>query len=388
MTVHLTATGSFLPGDPVDNDLMESRLGLVGGHESRYRRLVLRNNGIRSRYYAIDDDGNQTHLNEELAAHAIERAVEDRGLGLNEIDMLAVGTTIPDILMPGFGTMVHGRLGTNTGQVGPMEVLTTAGICTSGAAALQHAWTAVLAGRHDRVVACGSELLSPMMRSSRFEHESEVHGDREVTPDGFQYFNADFLRWMLSDGAGAVVLEREPNPDRLSLRVDWVELTSYAHELPVCMHFGTSDPKDISVGKTWLSVENGGVAHEQGMLFIRQDTNLLAQNIIRVGCEEVRRLIKRGRVDPDLGYDWVLPHLSSYFFKDKMAKGFREVGLDLPDERWFTNLSTKGNTGAASIYIMLDEALRSGRFERGDRILGIVPESGRFTMSFMQFTCV
>jgi 3-oxoacyl-[acyl-carrier-protein] synthase-3 len=388
MAVYLTASGSYFPGAPVDNDTMESRLGLVGGAQSRYRRVVLRNNGIRTRHYAIDEDGHQTHLNEQLAAIAIERAVAQRGIGLNEVGMLAVGTTNPDVLMPGFGSMVHGRLGQTSDQVGPKEVLSTAGVCAAGASALQHAWSSVLAERHDRVVACASELFSPLLRGTRFEHESEVHGERDDIPEGFQYFNADFLRWMLSDGAGAVVLEREPNPDGLSLRVDWVELTSYAHELPVCMHLGTSDPTDVSVGKTWLSVDDGRSAHEQGMLMIRQDTTLLAENIIRIGVEEMERLVKAGRIDLDEGYDWVLPHFSSYFFKEKLARAFRGIGLDIAEDRWFTNLATRGNTGAASIFIMLDEALRGGAFEPGDRILGIVPESGRFTMSFMQFTCV
>jgi 3-oxoacyl-[acyl-carrier-protein] synthase-3 len=387
MTVHLTGTGAFLPGAPVDNDTMESRLGMVGDRPSRYRRVVLRNNGITSRHYALDDQGRQTHLNEEMAALAVQQAAADRGLGLNEIGMLAVGTTIPDLLMPGFASMVHGRLGADP-QAAPLEVLSTAGVCASGAAALQHAWTAVLAGRHDRAVAAASELASAMMRSTRFEHESVAHQARDDAPEGFQYFNADFLRWMLSDGAGAAVLEREPRPDGPSLRIDWIELTSYAHELPVCMYLGTSDPTDVSVGRTWLSVQDAAAAHEQGMLVVRQNTGLLADHVVHVAADELRRLIKIGRIDRDVRYDWFLPHLSSFYFRPRIADMLRDVGLDIPDDRWFTNLGTKGNTGSASLFIMLDEALRSGLFQPGDRILAGVPESGRFIMSVMQFTCV
>jgi 3-oxoacyl-[acyl-carrier-protein] synthase-3 len=387
MSVYVTATGAFLPGPSIDNDSMEERLGVVGGKPSRYRKMVLRNNGIRSRHYAVDDDGNQTHLNEELAALAIERAAATRGLSLSEVGMLAVGTTLPDILLPGFGSMVHGRLGRTT-NVGPMEVLSAAGICASGAAAFQNAWAAVATDRHQRAVACGSELCSPMGKPSRWANEVETHHEREETPDGFQFFNADFLRFMLSDGAGAALLEQEPNPDGPSLRVDWVELTSYAHELPVCMYLGTSDPTDVRVGGTWLGVDHPGVAHDEGMLLVRQNTKLLAENMIRVGLEEAKRLIKKGRIDPKMGYDWCVPHLSSFFFKDKLAEAMSEAGIDLPPDRWFTNLATKGNTGAASIYIALNEALETGLFKPGDRILAIVPESGRFIMSFMQFTCV
>ena len=65
-----------------------------------------------------------------------------------------------------------------------------------------------------------------------------------------------------------------------------------------------------------------------------------------------------------------------------------EAGLMIPEERWFTNLRTKGNTGAASIFIMLEEAFNGGRFAPGDRILLMVPESGRFSVSFVHLTCV
>lgn len=60
----------------------------------------------------------------------------------------------------------------------------------------------------------------------------------------------------------------------------------------------------------------------------------------------------------------------------------------IPEDRWFTNLRTKGNTGAASIFIMLEEAFNSGKFRPGDRILLMVPESGRFSVSFVHLTCV
>jgi 3-oxoacyl-[acyl-carrier-protein] synthase-3 len=60
----------------------------------------------------------------------------------------------------------------------------------------------------------------------------------------------------------------------------------------------------------------------------------------------------------------------------------------IPEAKWFTNLRTKGNTGAASIFIMLEEAFNGGRFSPGDRILLMVPESGRFSVSFVHLTCV
>ena len=60
----------------------------------------------------------------------------------------------------------------------------------------------------------------------------------------------------------------------------------------------------------------------------------------------------------------------------------------IPDERWFTNLYTKGNTGAASVFIMLEELFNSGKLQTGQKILCMVPESGRFVVSFMWLTVV
>lgn len=387
-STYLTSFGGFLPGPGVGNDEMEARLGLVGGEPSRYRSRILEANGITNRHYALDEHGNQTHLNQDLAAEAITRALARRDIDLGEIGMLSVGTTMPDLLMPGFASMVHGRLAEDHPTAAPMEILSASGICASGAAALRSANNAVRLGDHDRAIAAASELPSSMMKASRFERESAVSSLRDSVPTGFSYFNADFLRWMLSDGAGAVVIEPSPHPTDLSLRVDWIELTSYANSYPTCMHLGTSDPRNPAIGSTWLSVDNATAAEDAGMMVIRQDTQLLAETLLPVGTEEAKRLIKAGRIDPDLGYDWFLPHMSSCFFQDFLAVGLAEVGLDIPQDRWFTNLRTRGNTGSASIYLMLEEAMSSGLFREGDRILALVPESGRFVMSFMQFTCV
>jgi len=385
---YVTAHGAFLPGPGVSNDEMEGRLGLVGGEPSRYRTKILEANGITNRHYAIDEHGNQTHLNQDLAAAAVTDALRRRDLDLGEVGMLSVGTTMPDLLMPGFASMVHGRLAEDHATTAPMEILSASGICASGAAAMRQANNAIRLGDHDRAVAVASELPSSMMKASRFERESVLSPEREDVATAYQYFNADFLRWMLSDGAGAVVIEAQPHPTELSLRVDWIELTSYANAYPTCMFLGTSDPRAPRIGNTWLSVDSASAADEAGMMVVRQDTQLLAESLLPVGTEEVRRLMKCGKIDPDLGYDWFLPHMSSYFFKDFLAVGLAEVGLHIPEERWFTNLTTRGNTGSASIYLMLEEAMRTGKFREGDRILALVPESGRFVMSFMQFTCV
>jgi 3-oxoacyl-[acyl-carrier-protein] synthase-3 len=139
-------------------------------------------------------------------------------------------------------------------------------------------------------------------------------------------------------------------------------------------------------GDTWQDQPTPVDAHAEGMLNLRQDTGIL-NNIVALGVEEYVGLVRAGRIVPDR-IDHLLVHYSSEYFRSDIVRLMSEAGLMIPEERWFTNLATKGNTGAASIYIMLEEAWSTGRFGPGDRILLMVPESGRFSVSFVHLTCV
>ena len=370
---YITAAGAFLPGDPVTNDEIESRLGSLGADSERIKHRMLQANGIVTRHYAMADGGRVTMLNEEIAAAAVTEALKERGLSVDEVGMMAVATTQPDLPVPGFASMVHGRLGG-----GPMELLSVAGVCCSGAAALRAVELSIRAGEHQVGIAAASELVSRALTADRLQ--------AAVDDKGRLAFGAQFLRWMLSDGGGAVVIEDRPAPDRLSLRIDWSYLRSHAHRYPLCMYAGVADPSKVFPGGTWQDQRTPAVAESKGMLNLRQDVSVL-NNIVALGVEEYVNLVRLGRIDP-AQLDHLLCHYSSEYFKGDIVRLMTEAGLMIPEEKWFTNLQTKGNTGAASIYIMLEEALRTGRFSPGDRILLMVPESGRFTVSFIHLTCV
>jgi 3-oxoacyl-[acyl-carrier-protein] synthase-3 len=369
MSAYITSVGAFLPGEPIGNDDLQSYLGTVPGGSGRLRRRMLDANGIEKRHYAIDRDGNSTMLNEELAERAVLAALASRGLTAADVGMLATGTTQGDLPVPGFASMVHGRLGG-----GPMEILSAGGVCCSGAAALRAAEAAIRLDRHRVAVAVGSELVSRALRADRFSQETSPGPD------------AEFLRWMLSDGAGAVVVEPEPRPDGLSLRIDWSHLVSHAHRFPVCMYAGAASNETIGPGATWQDRPTPAEAHDSGMLNLRQDTSIL-NNIVALGVEEYIGLVREGRIVPG-EIDHLLVHYSSEYFRSDIVSLMGEAGLMIPEERWFTNLRTKGNTGAASIFIMLEEAFNGGRFSVGDRVLLMIPESGRFSVSFVHLSCV
>ena len=374
--VYITGTAAFLPNAPVGNDGIENVLGMVGGKPSRARRIVLRNNGIRQRYYAIDPQtGESTHTNAALTAAAV------RGLGeIGQIDCLVTGTSRPDQLMPNHGVMVHGELGWPA-----CEVVSTAGICVSGLTALKYAYLAVLSGDAKNAVATGSEMASAGLHARNFEAELE-HRVAELENNPEIAFEKDFLRWMLSDGAGAFNLRPQPADTGLSLRIDWIDILSQANSMEVCMYAGGEKQDDGSL-KGWQQYSPEQRA-AQSIFSVKQDVRLLNAEVTYQTIGKSLEKMQRTRDVKPADIDWFLPHMSSEYFRKPMADCMTTVGFPIAQEKWFTNLQTKGNTGSASIYIMIDELLRSGSLKHGDRLLCFIPESGRFTGSLMHLTAV
>lgn len=378
--VYLTRTGSWLPNAPVENDAMERILGQVGPKPSRARRAVLRSNGIQSRHYAIDPgtlEFNDT--NAGMTAKAV-RALERPGGPIPAIGCLACGTSIADQLMPGHAVMVQGELGWPA-----CEVVSTSGVCVAGMTALRYAVMAIASGQHRTAVATGSELASASMRADGFVPELEAQVDR-LEREPALAFEKDFLRWMLSDGAGAVLLEREPRIGGISLRVDWMEILSYAGQLETCMYAGAvKGPDGRLMGWRQFTDE---ARRSQSVMAVKQDVKLLHEAVVRYTVEEPLGELKERRGLRGESVDHFLPHYSSLFFRDKLDAGMRNAGLAIPQSRWFSTTETCGNTGSASIYITLDTLFRSGRLSSGQRILCFVPESGRFSSAFVHLTAV
>lgn len=377
--VCITRLSRFLPGEPVGNDDMESILGQVGGRPSRARRIILRQNGIRRRFYVIDPEtGAVRYNNAELTAAAIRALDLDDG-ALNSLDLLACGTSMADQLMPGHAVMVHGELGTP-----PCETVSTAGICSAGILALKQAWLAVRAGEARSAVATGSETASLMMRAEHFNGEVEARAeDLEKRPE--LAFEKEFLRWMLSDGAGAVHLSDRPGDGPVNLWIDWIDSRSHAGDMETCMYAGADKTEDGRI-KGWREFDGPAALAEDSVMAVKQDVRLLNEEVVRKTIDHtLPGVMERRELDPS-SVDWFLPHMSSEFFRGPLMAGLERIGVEIPEERWYTNLSDCGNTGAASMFIMLEGLVSSGRLKSGDRILCFVPESGRFTSCWMHLT--
>lgn len=379
-TVYITDVASFMPGEPIGNDRVEAVLGKIDNQPARVKLFVLQNNGIKNRYYALDPvTGARTHTNAQLTAEAVRALTEQLGMPISAVQGLACGSASPDQMMPSHSNMVAGEL-----ALPPAEVLSTAGVCASGMTALKYAWMSVAMSQNDNFIATGSECASAFMRNRIYSGITAQLNPGDTAP--MVSFEKEFLRWMLSDGAGAAMLEPEPRPDRLNLRIDQFLVRNWSGETPVCMYNGLNKTKD---GGWSLMMDEPDVFDiiRKGYLVLQQDVRALDAHMVRVGVEGMLYMRDRMGVNFD-EIDWFLPHLSSMLFKDRLDQGMREKGLVVEQDKWFTNLSYKGNVGSASIYIILDEIMKSGRVKKGQKIFLAVPESGRFTIAGALLTVV
>lgn len=357
--VFITKTSSYLPGDAVNNSEMDHYIGAINKISGRIKNRILAENGIQYRHYAINQQGKSLHSVTSMAAHVAESLIENS----ETPQFMAAASTGGDVAAPGLSNLVQGEL-----QWPPMETLSVSGICAASIGALNAAAHAIESGSAHRAIALASEFPSRLFKTSRFQQ-------RDADID----FDAHFLRWMLSDGAGGVLLTNRPAAEGVSLKIKWIHQKSFSGDLPTCMQVGKSIG---NVLPGYLDYPTLAEAEKAGAFDLRQNIRILP-NLFDLGLHEYAKLVQNGHLDP-ANISWFLCHYSSERFKPMIAKLMEEAGIAIAPDKWFSNLTTKGNTGSASIFIMLDEFLKTkaGDLKAGEQIFGFVPESGRFSAAY------
>ncbi|MCC9017858.1 MULTISPECIES: beta-ketoacyl-ACP synthase III [Flavobacterium] len=372
--VYITKAAKYLPNEAISNDEMESYLGLINDAASKARRIILRNNKITTRYYAIDKSGKSTHNNAELTRNAILQLFDENFTAL-DLEVLSCGTSTPDIFLPSHAAMVHGLLKNKS-----VELNSSTGVCCAGMNSLKFGFLSVKSGNSKNAICTGSEKVSTWLNAQMYNHEAANLKNLEEQP--IIAFKKDFLRWMLSDGAGAFLLENQPK-GAISLKIEWMEAFSYAYELETCMYAG-GDKLENGEIKAWSDYAPEQWLNES-VFAIKQDVKLLDEFILSKGAESMKDAMDKNKITSD-HVDYFIPHVSSNFFVEGLKKGLNEKGIGMADEKWFMNLSRVGNVGSASIYLALEELMNSGNLKKGERILLSVPESGRFSFAYAYLT--
>ncbi len=377
--VYINSTSAYFPNEPVPNEDMEQYLGFINGRPSKSKNIVLRNNAIKNRYYALEKGGKSTHTNAQMTALAVKALFENNPEHVKDLELLSCGTSSPDQMMPSHGVMTHGWLP----EAGGIEVVSPSGVCCAGMHAIKYAYMAIKTGDVKLAVATGSERFSGLLVADVFEEEAQKL--KELSENPYIAFQKDFLRWMLSDGASAFLMADKPNENGLSLKIDWIEGISYANEMNTCMYMGGEKLPDGTF-KGFMDFTPEEIMN-RSIFSVKQDVNLLSDNIVPLGGKKIKEILeRRGITSTDI--DYFLPHISSDFFRAKIYDMVEIYGGGIPYKKWFINLYSVGNVGAASIFLMINELFHSGRLKKGEKLLLLVPESARFSYMYAMLTVV
>lgn len=360
--VYIQSAGYYLPGEPVNNQEMDDYIAPLNRISLRIKNKILAENGIQTRHYSIDKNGETVTSHAQLAANAIHDCLARTQVNLHDVSLLSVGSSGSDALIPGFAAMIQGQLGAP-----PMETLSSLGVCAAGISALTYAAQSIELGSHQQALVATAEMPSRIFKKSRF------------APRGYSSdFDAHFLRWMLSDGAAALLLTHAPTAKNgVRLKIQWIHQKSFAGDYPVCMQLGLTEDRR----KSFLDFPSSSEAEAAGALSLRQDIRLLP-HLFDVSIHEYVKLVRDGWVTSD-EIDHFLCHYSSARFIPVVEELLDKAGLTIPRERWYSNLTTRGNTGSASIFIMLAEFLDTHSVKPGEKIFCFIPESGRMTAAYM-----
>jgi 3-oxoacyl-[acyl-carrier-protein] synthase III len=299
----IIGVGSYLPEHVMTNTDLEAMVDTSD-------EWIVTRTGIRER--RIVAEGESTS---DLAARAARLAMERAGVAAGDVDLLIVGTTSPDFLLPSTACMTQAKLGLSCPAYDAMAA------CTSFIYALEAAAAAIESGRADTVVVVGAEALTRFVDFT----------DRSTCV-------------LFGDGAGAVVLRSadEPGVEAVVLGAD-----------------GT--------GGDLLKVPGGGAASplshaalDAGENYIKMAGNEVFKFAVRaIPKATLEALAKSGHSLDDLA--WLVPHQANKRIIDTI-----EERLGIADERVYSNLAPVGNTSAASIPLALDDLYTSGRLSPGD----------------------
>lgn len=364
--VYLIGSGSFFPGEAVNNDDIDKFIKPLNSRSDKMKKMILKDNGIESRYYGINEAGETVYSLSQMGAKSVMTSLEDAGVDVDDLDLLTVGTCGGDAIVPGFANTLQAEL-----KAKPMETSSHVGICASGIAALRHAADSIELGRNKLASVTACEYPSRMFKHTRFVEGYDVD------------FDSHFLRYMLSDGSGSFVLSNRPHKNRPSLKLLDITLTSYSGDHANCMYIG-HPLKDHT--KSMYDYPSFADAEKDGAMLLRQNIRMLPQ-LFEVCLHEYANLVNRGVFKPS-EIDHFATHYSSKKFEGVMEELLTKLDIMVPKERWFSNLTYRGNMGAASIFTMIDDLLKEREVKPGEKILAFIPESGRFSCGFALFEVV
>ncbi len=298
----LLGVGSHLPGRVVTNDELAARVDTSD-------EWIIARTGIRERHIA--EEGEKTS---DLALAAARKALEAAGRTADDVDLVIVATTTPDLTFPATAARVQAALGVTKGAAFDLQA-----VCSGFIFALSTADNALVRGQAKCALVIGAETFSRIV-------DWEDRGTCVL----------------FGDGAGAVVLEAQERDDDRGVISAFLRTDGRMHDL---LYVDGGPSQTGTTGKVRMvgnAVFRNAVEHISGAM-------LEACALAGVTLDQV---------------DWFVPHQANQRILDGVA---RKLGIDV--EKVISTVALHGNTSAASVPLALDVAVRDGRIKTGDLVL-------------------
>jgi 3-oxoacyl-[acyl-carrier-protein] synthase III len=302
----ITGTGSYLPPRRLSNADLVAQLAQRGVETSD--DWIVERTGIRARHFV--DDG---VYSSDLALHACQSALQAAGLAAQDIDLIIVATSTPDMVFPSTACILQNKLGANGGAAFDVQA-----VCSGFVYALTVADAMIQTGAATKALVVGAEVFSRLLDFD----------DRTTCV-------------LFGDGAGAVVLEASDTPGILA---------SDLH----------ADGKHVGILCVPGHVSNGQILGDPLLKMDGQAVFKLAVGVLESAARAT--LAKAGKTEADI--DWLVPHQANIRIMQSTARK-----LKLSMDKVVVTVADHGNTSAASIPLALDVAVRNGQVKRGQNLL-------------------
>jgi len=302
----ITGTGSYLPPRRVTNADLAAELAAKGVETSD--EWIVERTGIRARHFAAADVNSS-----DLAAHAARQALDAAGARPEDIDLIIVATSTPDMIFPSAACILQSKLG-----IAGCPAFDVQAVCSGFVYALTIADSMIKTGAASKALVIGAEVFSRILD-----------------------FNDRTTCVLFGDGAGAVVLEASDTPGILA---------SDLH----------ADGKHVGILCVPGTVSGGKVLGDPVLKMDGQAVFKLAVGVLEDAARAA--LAKAGKTEADI--DWLIPHQANIRIMQGTARK-----LKLSMDKVIVTVDQHGNTSAASIPLALDAAVRSGKIRKGDTLM-------------------
>lgn len=302
----IIGSGSYLPPRIVSNDQLAADLAQRQIETSD--AWITERTGIKQRH--LVDEGVTTS---DLAAKAAKAAMENAGVGPEDIDLLIVATSTPDFIFPSTACLVQDKLGIKGGPAFDVQA-----VCSGFIYALTTAEALILAGRARTALIIGAEVFSRILDWN----------DRGTCV-------------LFGDGAGAVVLQASEEPGILGAKLN-------------------ADGSYSGILSTAGNVSHGCVV---GDPFLRMDGQAVFKLAVTALTKSAAEVCAQAGVALN-EIDWLVPHQANVRILSAISRR-----LGVPDDKVVITLDKHANTSAASVPLAFDVARRDGRIKAGDLVL-------------------